>query len=358
MRLKGWLVAHLHVARLDKQQRRAHFCPLRNSSVAFRSLVAEKAVETLLCRHPADSPGTVPCHGLRCLARKLLAAAGLIVATAAPAQTSLLVVDAATGQTLHAVDADRPRYPASLTKMMTLYLLFDALDHKRFRLSSQLSTSPAAAAMPPTELGLTPGRRITVRDAILAITTESANDVAVLVGESLAGSESRFAQLMTAKARALGMHHTRFANASGLPNSAHRTTARDMAVLGRALLRHHPHHYHYFGQREFRFGGRTYHNHNRLLGLYPGMDGIKTGFTRASGYNLVASAKRGGRRLIGVVMGSSSAWARNQTMARILDEGFRNAPPSQAGKTPKKSRSATTVVPRQTDASPSDRKRS
>jgi D-alanyl-D-alanine carboxypeptidase len=275
---------------------------------------------------------------------------------AADAQTSLLVLDANTGKVLHAVNADQPRYPASLTKMMTLYLAFDALDRKRFKLNSQLSTSRNAAAMPPTELGLTPGRRITLRDAILAITTESANDAAVLVGESLAGSESRFASLMTAKAHALGMHRTRFANASGLPDPGHRTTARDMATLARALLRHHPHHYHYFGQREFRFSGRTYHNHNRLLGIYPGMDGIKTGFTRASGYNLVASAKRGGRRLIGVVMGSSSAASRNQTMARILDEGFRNAP-AMPVKQPASKAVRRTSVPRQTDATPPDRKR-
>jgi len=291
----------------------------------------------------------------------LVAAIALALATLgapapAGAQTSLLVLDATTGKVLHAVNADQPRYPASLTKMMTLYLAFDALDRKRFGLNSQLSTSRNAAAMPPTELGLTPGRRITLRDAILAITTESANDAAVLVGESLAGSESRFASLMTAKARALGMHRTRFANASGLPDPGHRTTARDMATLARALLRHHPHHYHYFGQREFRFGGRTYHNHNRLLGVYPGMDGIKTGFTRASGYNLVASAKRGGRRLIGVVMGSSSAAARNQTMARILDEGFRTVQVTPV-KQPATKAARRTSVPRQTDASPPDRKR-
>jgi D-alanyl-D-alanine carboxypeptidase len=293
---------------------------------------------------------------MRCLVAGLLAVAVLGTAPVAVAQTSLLVVDAASGKALHAVDADRSRYPASLTKMMTLYLLFDALDHKRLKLNSQLQTSRNAAAMPPTELGLTPGRRITVRDAILAITTESANDVAVLVGESLAGSEARFAGLMTSKARALGMRRTRFANASGLPNPGHQTTARDMATLARALLRHHPHHYHYFSQREFRFGGRTYHNHNRLLGSYPGMDGIKTGFTRASGYNLVASAKRGGRRLIGVVMGSSSAATRNQTMARLLDQGFRAASVSGAGKPSRKATPAG-VVPRQTSASPPDRKR-
>lgn len=294
----------------------------------------------------------------RCLALATLGLGAFAPpAVMAEPQTSLLVIDAASGQPLRAVNADRPRYPASLTKMMTLYLLFDALDHKRLRLNSQLHTSRTAAAMPPTELGLTPGRRITVRDAILAITTESANDVAVLVGESLAGSESRFANLMTRKAHALGMRRTRFANASGLPDPAHRTTARDMATLARSLLRHYPHYYHYFGQREFRYGGHTYHNHNRLLGVYPGLDGIKTGFTRASGYNLVASAKRGGRRLIGVVMGSSSAGARNQTMARILDDAFRSPSPRRGGQASQKSGRSSSAVPRQTDSGQGDKKR-
>jgi len=243
---------------------------------------------------------------------------------AAQRQTSLLVVEAGTGRTLRSVGADVTRYPASLTKMMTLYLLFEAIDRKQIKLNSRMRVSGTAAAKPPTELGLSPGQTITVQNAILAITTESANDMAALVGETLAGSEARFASRMTAKARALGMRRTTFGNASGLPHPAHRTTARDMAILGRALLRDFPHYYHYFGKRQFHYAGATHHNHNRLLGVYRGMDGIKTGFTRASGYNLVASAKRDGRRLIGVVMGSSSAFARNQTMARLLDDGFRN----------------------------------
>lgn len=248
-----------------------------------------------------------------------------IMITGSPAEgrSSFLVVDAGSGRTLQAVGADTTHYPASLTKMMTLYLLFEALDRKQIKLNSQMRVSRTAAAKPPTELGLRPGQTISVNDAILAITTESANDMAALVGETLGGSETRFASRMTRKARALGMRRTTFGNASGLPHAAQRTTARDMVTLARALLRDYPHYYHYFGKRQFRYAGTTHPNHNRLLGVYPGMDGIKTGYTRASGYNLVASAKRDGKRLIGAVMGSSSAANRNQTMARLLDAGFR-----------------------------------
>ncbi len=241
----------------------------------------------------------------------------------AATQPSVLVIEAGSGRTLREHGADAVRYPASLTKMMTLYVLFEAIERKRIRLHSRLRVSRNAAAQPPTELGLRPGQTISVNDAILAMTTKSANDMAVLVGETLAGSERRFASRMTKKAHALGMRRTTFGNASGLPHPAHRTTARDMAILARALLRHYPQYYHFFGQRQFRYGRALHPNHNRLLGVYRGMDGIKTGYTRASGYNLVASARRDGKRLIGVVMGSSSAASRNQTMTRLLDSGFR-----------------------------------
>lgn len=257
----------------------------------------------------------------------ILSALGLIATTGAAAagKPSVLVVDAQSGRTLRSKDADVVRFPASLTKMMTLYLLFEAIERRKLRLSSRMRVSRSAAAQPPTQLGLLPGQTISVNDAILAITTESANDAAALVGETLAGNEKRFASQMTKKARVLGMARTTFGNASGLPHPAHRTTARDMATLGRALLRHYPQHYHYFSRRKFIYAGITHSNHNRLLGTYPGMDGIKTGYTRASGYNLVASARREGKRLIGVVMGSSSAAARNQAMTRLLDTGFRLA---------------------------------
>ncbi len=255
----------------------------------------------------------------------LILAGIAVTGTAAGGQPSSLVVDAGSGRTLRAAGADAVRYPASLTKMMTLYVLFEALDRQQIRLHSRMRVSRSAAAKPPTELGLRPGQTISVNHAIQAITTESANDMAALVGETLAGNESRFASRMTRKARALGMRRTAFGNASGLPHPAHRTTARDMAILARALLRHYPQYYHYFGQRRFIYAGTAHPNHNRLLGAYRGMDGIKTGYTRASGYNLVASARRGGKRLIGVVMGSSSAAARNRTMARLLDTGFNMA---------------------------------
>lgn len=256
----------------------------------------------------------------------IVLAAGRVFPAAA-AQLATIVVDAGSGRTLQAVNADQLRYPASITKMMTLYLLFDALQRREKTLSSAMPVSRRAASMPPTSLGLKAGDRITVRDAILALTTQSANDVAVVVAEALGGSEARFAGRMTAKARALGMRNTTFVNASGLPHPRHRTTARDMALLGRALMRDHPAFYGYFGARMFAYRQVRHRNHNHLLGAYPGADGIKTGFTVAAGYTLVASARRGGTRLIGVVLGAPSSAARDGLMVRLLDEGFGMAPP-------------------------------
>lgn len=257
-----------------------------------------------------------------------LAAAG----PAAAAGLSSLVVDAGSGRTLQATAADAPRYPASLTKVMTLYLLFDEVARGRMTLATKLPVSPRAAAMPPTKLGLRAGSRISVRDAILALTTRSANDVAVVVAEGIAGSEAAFAARMTAKARALGMRQTTFRNASGLHHPQQRTTARDMATLARALLRDHPQYYRHFGARSFVYGRAEYQNHNRLLGSYRGADGIKTGFTTPSGYNLIASARRGDMRLIGVVLGAPSSEARNAMMTRLLDQGFRQASPPRMAK--------------------------
>jgi D-alanyl-D-alanine carboxypeptidase len=216
--------------------------------------------------------------------------------------------------------------------MMTLYLLFDAIDSGKLSLGSRLRVSRRAAAQPPTKLGLLPGRTILVRDAILALATQSANDVAVVVAEALAGSEGAFAVRMTAKARSLGMRRTTFRNASGLHHPQQKTTARDMALLGRALLRDFPRRYPIFATRAFRYGSAHYGNHNRLLGMYRGMDGIKTGYTSEAGFNLVASAKREDRRILGVVMGSPSSPARNALMVRMLDEGFRNVPKAYASK--------------------------
>lgn len=252
------------------------------------------------------------------------------VTAPAAAKVSSLVVDADTARTLQAKDADAPRYPASLTKMMTLYLLFDALSQGKIKMSTRMKVSRRAASMPPTKLGLKPGAKIMVRDAILALTTKSANDIAVVIAEALAGSESRFARRMTSKARALGMRKTTFRNASGLHHPGQKTTARDMALLGRALIRNYPQYYRNFGTRTFVYRNVRYSNHNRLLGSCPGVDGIKTGFTSASGYNLVASAKRGGIRVIGVVMGSPTSTARNALMQNLLDQGFRKAPAVRA----------------------------
>lgn len=253
-----------------------------------------------------------------------VAAFGLIPSAAA--SISALVVEQGSGRTISAVNANAPRYPASLTKMMTLYLLFDALDRGTVRLNTPLTVSRYAASRPPSKLGLLPGRTIRIREAILALATKSANDVAVVVAEGLAGSEPAFARRMTAKARALGMRRTTFRNASGLHLPQQRTTAGDMALLGRALLRDHPQYYGVFATPTFRWRGASYANHNRLMAAYRGMDGIKTGYTQPAGYNLVASASRNGRRLVGVIMGSRSAAVRNGLMASLLDQGFRTAP--------------------------------
>lgn len=238
-----------------------------------------------------------------------------------------IVVDDATGAVLHARNADTPVHPASLTKLMTLYLLFEALEEGRIHLDDPLKVSREAASRPPSRLGLRPGETIRVRDAIRALAIKSANDVAVVVAEALAGSEQAFARRMTDKARALGMERTTFVNASGLHHPRQRTTARDMATLARRLVDDFPQYYRFFGERDFTWQGRSYRNHNRLLGRYAGMDGLKTGYIRASGYNLVASAERDGRRIVAVVIGGRTADARDRWMVELLDLGFREAPP-------------------------------
>jgi D-alanyl-D-alanine carboxypeptidase len=229
-----------------------------------------------------------------------------------------IVIDAKTGKTLFARYADSHRYPASLTKMMTLYMVFEAMANGHISKSSKIPVSSNAAAEQPSKLGLKPGSTITVENAILALVTKSANDVATAVGEYLGGSEEGFARMMTEKARALGMKSTTFRNAHGLPNSAQKTTARDMARLGLALREHYPQHYHYFSTRSFTYAGRKYGNHNRLLGRVKGMDGIKTGYIRASGFNLVSSVEANGRSIVAVVMGGRTANSRNEHMAEII----------------------------------------
>lgn len=236
-----------------------------------------------------------------------------------------IVIDANTGKTLHAQAADARRYPASLTKMMTLYLVFERLQQRRLTLSTPIRFSERAASQQPSKLGLKPGEAITVSNAISALITKSANDVATAVAEHIGGSEHAFARLMTAKARQLGMSQTVFKNASGLPDKNQFTTARDMARLGLALQDHFPRRYKRFAQRRFAYQGRRYKNHNRLLGRFPGTDGIKTGYTRASGFNITTSVRRDGKHLIGVVIGQKSGRVRDTVMRRLLVKALTGA---------------------------------
>lgn len=244
-----------------------------------------------------------------------------------------IVMDAETGQVLHARDADARKYPASLTKMMTLYLAFEALERGRFSLDHTLPVSSWAEVQSPTKLGLRAGQSIRVEDAVLGLVTKSANDAAVVLAEGLAGSVPAFAARMTDKAHHLGMNNTQFRNASGLPDEEQYTTARDMAILGRALVRDFPRYYPYFSRPGYTFRGAWHRNHNRLMERYPGMDGIKTGFINASGFNLVASAVRGNRRLIAAVFGGISPTWRDNHLAGLLDQSFSRlgiAPPEGA----------------------------
>ena len=232
---------------------------------------------------------------------------------------SAIVVDANTGRTLYAVNEDAPRHPASITKVMTLYLLFEELQKGRISLDSPLQVSAHAAAQAPTKLGLRAGSTIAVENAIKAIVTKSANDMAVAVAENLAGDEVSFAQLMTQKAHSLGMTHTFYHNASGLPDMRQITTARDLALLGRAIHDRFPHYYHYFSTPSFTYAGSFMPNHNHLMSRVTGMDGIKTGYTNASGFNLLSSVNRGGRHIVSVVMGGKTAAGRDSIMQSLIE---------------------------------------
>jgi D-alanyl-D-alanine carboxypeptidase len=256
-----------------------------------------------------------------------LAGLGLVGMGPAAAQIgsdrySSIVVDAATGAVLEAANPDASRHPASLTKLMTLYMAFEALRDRRVTMDELVPVSAHAASMEPSKLGLVPGTRLTVEEAILGLVTKSANDAAAALGELLGGSEDRFAQMMTLRARALGMSHTTFTNASGLPDPDQWTSARDLAILGRRLVADFPAYYPYFGTRSFTFQRRVIFNHDRMLESYPGADGMKTGYTVASGHNLVTSAVHSGVRLIGVVLGAASNPERDAHMAVLLDQGF------------------------------------
>jgi D-alanyl-D-alanine carboxypeptidase len=256
------------------------------------------------------------------IAALLLAGATLASATAdaSAAPKSAIVVDAKTGKVLFAQDPDGLRHPASLTKMMTLFILFETLDSGKLSMASRLNVSAFASRQSPTKLGLRAGSTISVRDAMLGIITKSANDAAVVVAENLGGSEAAFAQRMTATAREIGMTRTTFRNASGLPNNDQWTTARDMTTLGRALQDRFPNYYRNFATRSFVFNGRVVNGHNHLLDRVAGADGIKTGYTNASGFNLVSSVKRNNRALVATVMGGPSARARDTQMVGLLEK--------------------------------------
>ena len=233
-----------------------------------------------------------------------------------------VLMDADSGEILFAEQPTAIRHPASITKVMTLYLAFDALDSGRLRPDDRVVMSPHAVSQKPSRLGLGVGQSLSVEEAINIIAVKSANDVAVALAEKLGGTEANFAQMMTSKARQLGMKQTVFANASGLPDPAHFSSAQDIAILSAAMIRNHPARYACFAEQSYSFGRIRMANHNRLLGAVDGLDGIKTGFTNDSGFTLTASAKRNGRRLIAVVLGSPSGWQRNRDITSLLNAGF------------------------------------
>ncbi len=272
-----------------------------------------------------------------------IAAAAVLAALASPAEArrghhhrggggggynppyAAMVVDVKTGKTLHAINEDSLRHPASITKVMTLYMLFEQLERGRYTLESPLTISSFAAAQAPSKLGLRPGSTIEVEDAIKAIVTKSANDVACAIGENIAGSEARFAEMMTQKAKALGMSRTHYANASGLPDADQITTARDLTILARAIQDRFPRYYRYFQTRSFAFRGRVIGNHNRLLGNVQGVDGIKTGYTRDSGFNLMTAAKLDDRQIVAIVLGGKSGASRDRIMADLVRQSLPRA---------------------------------
>ncbi len=254
----------------------------------------------------------------------------------APAQAKYasLVIDAHTGEVLYSRNADTRNYPASLTKMMTLYMAFDALEKGKLTMKQKLPVSKRAAGMAPSKLGLRYKSTISTKDVIMALVTKSANDAAVVMAEAIGGKETTFARMMTKKAHSLGMTRTTFRNASGLPNRGQLSTARDMAKLAIALKRDFPQYYHLFSTQSYKYKNRSYRNHNKLLASYQGTDGIKTGYTRASGFNLVASVVRNNRRLIGVVFGGKTGRSRDRHMKEILDKSFKRVGITQVAKLP------------------------
>ena len=255
-------------------------------------------------------------------------------ASANPRYASI-ILEESSGKILFSRNADKQLRPASLTKIMTLYLMFEALQQKKVTMDTRMKVSRVAASRSPSKLYLKPGHTITVKNAILALVTKSANDVATVVAEHLgSGSEREFARKMTRKAKSLGMSRTIFRNASGLPHSSQYSTARDMARLGMAVRRDFPQYFHYFSRTQFNWNGRKFKNHNRLLKIFRGTDGIKTGYTNAAGFNLVATAERNGVRLIGVVFGGKTGRSRDKHMVSILDKQFKRVKPIQVKRLP------------------------
>ncbi|MGB1871769.1 MAG: serine hydrolase [Candidatus Puniceispirillaceae bacterium] len=252
----------------------------------------------------------------------------VIAPQAKAAKYAAIVIEESSGRVLFARNADKSRYPASLTKIMTLYLLFEELESGRVSMSTRMPVSRVAASRSPSKLYLRPGQSISVKDAIFALITKSANDVATVVAEQLSGTEREFGKRMTRKARALGMNRTTFRNASGLPNRQQRSTARDMARLAIAVRRDFPQYFGFFSTTSFRWKGQKFGNHNKLLTKYSGTDGIKTGYINASGFNLVATVERAGVRLIGVVFGGRTGRTRDAHMVKILDKSFKRVKPA------------------------------
>jgi D-alanyl-D-alanine carboxypeptidase len=269
-----------------------------------------------------------------------------------------IVVDVNSGKVLQGTNPDAPRFPASVTKVMTLYMLFEQMERGKFRPDTPLTVSAFAARQAPSKIGFDPGETIEVEDAIRALVTKSANDVAVVVAEAIGGDEESFAEMMTEKAHSIGMKNSTFRNASGLPNPAQVTTARDLATLGRAIHERFPKYWRYFQTRNFEYAGRNYRNHNKLLGRVDGVDGIKTGYTRASGFNLLTSARDGNRHLMAVVLGGRSGRIRDAQMASLVEShlprayaGLRTAPRivEASAETPAQ---VATVVPTSTTSRP------
>jgi len=258
----------------------------------------------------------------------ILFAVAIFVAAGSPASAAkygAIVMDMRDGSVLHESNADLVQSPASLTKMMTLYLTFEAIKHGEISLDQQVRISRHVSRQPPSKLYLKAGQRVTIRSLIRAAAIKSANDAAVALAEAIAGSESAFAELMTAKARQLGMSRTTFKNASGLTARGHVSTPRDMARLGRHLFFDFPEYYNIFSRKSDRAAGKRIYTTNRLLSSYPGADGIKTGYTNAAGYNLVASAHRGDKRIVAAIFGGRSSRSRNAQMVKLLDKGFASA---------------------------------